>query len=233
MKRSGIVFLLGAFAIAIMGCVYAQGIEQQNREVASFDGIKVSTGITLYLTQGEENKVVVKADGSIIDDVVTKTENGILRIYISSRKILRLNSSPEVYVTFSWINSIESSSGSEVLGQNKFMLDKLVVHNSSGSSSNIEVECRDMEMYVSSGASIKARGSSLNLIAKASSGSNIKAKDLNIINAKLEASSGSDIEVHVSGELEASASSGASIKYYGEAIPKLLRQSSGGDIKKR
>jgi hypothetical protein len=233
MTRTGIILLIVAFTIGFKGCVMAQGLEQENREVSSFNGISVSSGIKLFLTQGENNQVVVKADGAIIDDVVTKTENGTLRIYVSTRNLMRLDSSPEVYVTFSWINSIESSAGSEVLGQNKFMLDKLNVQNSSGSSSNFEVECRDMEMKASSGASIVSKGSSLNLIAKSSSGSSIKSKDLKVINANLEVSSGAEIVVHVSGELEASASSGGSISYYGEAVPKLLQQSSGGDIKKR
>lgn len=113
------------------------------------------------------------------------------------------------------------------------MLDNLKVQNSSGATSEFEVECRDLEMRCSSGASIITWGSTLNLTAKSSSGSTIKAKELKTVNAKLEASSGATIQVHVSGELEASASSGGGISYYGEAIPKLLQQSSGGNIKKR
>lgn len=233
MKRSNIFLLIIALTVGLMGCVMAQGIEEQNREVSSFNSISVSSGIKLFLTQGEDNQVVVKADGVIIDDVVTKIENETLKIYVSSRKLFRINSSTEVYVTFSWINSIESSAGSEVIGQNKLMLDKLNVHNSSGSSSDFEVECRDLELQTSSGSNIKTRGTSLNIIAKASSGSEIRAKELKVIDAKLEASSGSTIEVHVSGDLEASSSSGSSIVYYGEAIPKLLQQSSGGSIKKQ
>jgi len=233
MKRSAIFLLIVAFTICIMGCVIAQGVEEQNREVTSFNGISVSTGIKLFLTQGENNHVVVKADGAIIDDVVTEIENGTLKIYVSARKLIRLNSSFEVFVTFSWINSIESAAGSEVIGQNKFMVDKLAVKNSSGSSSNFEVECRDLELHTSSGSIIKTRGTSLNLIAKTSSGSEIKARELEVIGAKLDASSGSTIEVQVCGDLEATASSGASISYYGDANPKLLQQSSGGSIKKR
>jgi hypothetical protein len=130
------------------------------------------------------------------------------------------------------INSIYATSGSEVLGQNKFMIEKLSVHNSSGSSSNLELECRDLDLKASSGAEIKAKGSALNLIAGTSSGSSIRAKELKVIDANLEASSGASIDVHVSGQLVASASSGASIKYYGEATPKSLHQSSGGGIQK-
>lgn len=233
MKRFLNIFLISAITFNIMGCVFAQNSEQQKREIAPFNGVKVSSGITLFLTQGEENSVIVEANGSIIDDVITKTEEGILKIYISSIKKIRINNSVKVHVTFSWINSIDASAGSEVIGKNKFMVEKLFVENSSGSSSNFEVECRDLEMNASSGASIDLKGSSLNLIANSSSGSSINSIGLKTVNAKLEASSGSDIEVSVSGEIEASASSGASIEYVGDAIPKILRHSSGGDIQKR
>lgn len=233
MKRLSILFLVSLFILGLTSCAFAQGIQQEDRQVAPFNGIKVSTGITLYLMQGEENKVVVKADGSVIENVITETKDGTLRIYLSGRRIFRLNSSPEVYVTFSWINAIDASSGSEVIGQNTFMVDKLTLENSSGSTSHFEVECRDLEMHASSGSTIRLSGSALNLIAKSSSGSTIKSQELKVVNASLEASSGATIHVGVSGELEAAASSGGSITYYGEAIPKLLRQSSGGDIRKR
>lgn len=233
MKRFVNFFLISAITFSIMGCVVAQNTEQQKREIAPFNAVKVSSGITLFLTQGEENNVIVEANGSIIEDVITKTEEGILKIYISSTKKIRINNSVKVHVTFSWINSIEASAGSEVIGKNKFMVEKLFVDNSSGSSSNFEIECRDLEIQASSGASIDLKGSSLNLTAKSNSGSSINSMGLKTVNAKLEASSGSDIEVSVSGELEASASSGASIEYFGEAIPKILRHSSGGDIQKR
>ncbi len=231
MKKISIISLLALFVFIIISCVYPQGIEKQSREVEPFNGIKVSSGIKLYLTQGDETKVFVEADGSIIGDLITKNEKGILNIYISTKKLLRFDPSPKVYVTFSWLNSITASAGSEVIGQNAFKADKLEVQNSSGSYSKFEVECRDLTLRASSGAKIKLMGSSLNLEAKSSSGSEIRVRDLKVVNAKLDASSGANIDAYVSGEIEASASSGGRIDYSGEAIPKLLQQSSGGNIR--
>jgi hypothetical protein len=88
MKRLLLFSMLAIAAFGLTSCLFAQEIEQQTREVAPFKGVRVSSGISLFLTQGDENQVVVKASEAIIDDVVTKTEDGILIISISSANFL-------------------------------------------------------------------------------------------------------------------------------------------------
>ena len=229
MKRIFTVFAI----VSIANICLAQSLETETRIVDSFIGIKVSSGINLYLTQDKEHKVIVEAGNKYINDVNTKVINGILNISMASNVKIRINSTINVYVTISWIESLDVSSAADVYCKERLKLEKLTVKNSSGSDTRLDIECRDLTLYSSSGSDIKAKGSTLNLIAKASSGSDINTKELEAINASLEASSGSDIIAYVLGEIDANASSGSDITYYGNALPKTLKQSGGSDIRKR
>ena len=264
------IFVVFAIFLIANNCL-SQNNEAEERIVSAFTGINVNSGINLYLTQGDEHKVIVEAESKYITDVNTRVRNGILYLSLEKMK-LRINTSINVYVTVTWIESLDVSAGADVYCNERLKLEKLTVNSSSGADARIDIECRDLilqassgsdikakgstlnltaksssgsginakelesinaSLEASSGADIKAKGSALNLTAKSSSGSDINAKELEAINAFLEASSGSDIIAYVLGEIEANASSGSDIVYYGDAIPKLLRQSSGGDIRKR
>jgi hypothetical protein len=69
--------------------------------------------------------------------------------------------------------------------------------------------------------------------AEASSGSEIRAEELESVICKVNASSGSDIIVNVSEEIYAKASSGSDIRYYGNPQIKDINESSGGDVRKK
>ena len=239
MKSIRIIIIL--FALINLSILSAQNSENQGktnetREVKPFTGIKVSSGIDVYLSMGSVQAIIVEAPQHILPNINTTTNNGILSINFSgdnNRFNRKQKEKIKVYVTATWIESIEVSSGSNVYCQHQLKLEKLQVKSSSGADAYIDVECIDLMLYSSSGSDIKIKGSTINLTAKASSGSDIKARELESVNAILEASAGSDIEVKVVGDLEARASSGADIVYYGNPIPKLIKQSSGGNVKRK
>ena len=215
----------------------AQDKQFEVRNVSPFSGIRASAGVNVYLKQGDDHFVSVEADERFIGNIITETKDGILNVYYKEEKKLNMRkrsvSNLNVHVTAVWIESISTSSGSNLYCQQQLKLDRLTVKSSSGSNAHIDVECRDLTLSVSSGANIKIKGSAVNLTASTSSGSNINARELETVFAILNASSGSNIVVKVTGEIEASASSGSNITYFGNPIPKAIRQSSGGGVRRK
>ena len=90
-----------------------------------------------------------------------------------------------------------------------------------------------MDCSASSGAAITVRGTSNDLTAKASSGSNIDAEKLASKNCTAKVSSGARIETNCSSSLSPKASSGGTITYKGE--PKLIdvSTSSSGSLRNK
>jgi hypothetical protein len=206
------------------------------RKAESFTGIKVSTGIDLYVRMGDTEEVKVVADDDIIDNLITEVINGELRIYMKKTNWFNwsgMTKTRKVYVTVKELKKIDASSGSDVRSENTITGESLVIEASSGSDVVLDLVCKNISVNTSSGSDAKLTGKAKTLKAEASSGSDINARDLATSVCYANASSGSDITVNVSDELVARASSGSDIRYYGNPGIKDTDESSGGDVSRR
>ena len=219
----------------LMSCVYSTNLgptEDDERNVGDFDGIKVSTGIDVVLSQGPREKVLVRASEDIIDDVVTEVDNGVLKVYLDTRKWFNFGR-VEVFITFVDIDMLDVSSGSDVEASGLLKFNEVEIEASSGSDIEMELEARSVGLRASSGSDANLKGTARNFTAKASSGSDIDAYDFEVENAFLECSSGSDISIWVTESLDVKASSGSDVTYRGDPVTQNINTSGGSDVNKR
>ena len=231
------LFTLILFSIALFQTSAVQagnaGGNRQTRQVSGFHGVSVSTGIDLYLTQKNVEEVVVEADTDDLEKIITKVEGGILKIYIREKSWFNMNWKTDprkVFVSFKTLDKLEASAGSDVNSQGILRLEKLDVDASSGSDIKLELEVNELSVGSSSGSDISLKGKATNMQANASSGSDINASELQTKKCTASVSSGSDIRVYVTDELDANASSGGDIIYSGNPARKDINESSGGDV---
>lgn len=89
-----------------------------------------------------------------------------------------------------------------------------------------------LTLDVSSGGKAYLGGSAENLTVDASSGAHVFGYDLAVTKCKADASSGGKIQINVSQELNAYASSGGGINYKGKGAIMDISTSSGGKVRK-
>ena len=209
---------------------------RQTRQLTGFHGVSVSSGIDLFLTQKNVEEVVVEANSDDMDKIITKVEGGILKIYIKENSWFGIgwNNRPrKVYVSFIMLDKLHASAGSDVNSTSVLKLNNLDCDVSSGSDVKLDVEANELHVGSSSGSDITLKGKATTLHADASSGSDINAGDLESKNCKASVSSGADIHVNVTDELDAHASSGGDISYSGNPKSKNINKSSGGGVHER
>ena len=226
---------LFTFLLFIAACVQASGTNagRQTRHITGFHGISVSSGIDLYLTQKSVEEVAIEAESEDLDKIITEVEGGILKIYVKEKSWFNMNwnSKPrKAYVSFKTLDKLEASAGSDVVSEARLKLDKLNLDASSGSDVKLELEVSDLSVGSSSGSDITLKGTANKIQVDASSGSDIDAGELQAKNCTASVSSGSDIKVNVTENLDASASSGGDISYSGNPKTKDINESSGGDV---
>lgn len=206
------------------------------RNVSNFNGIKVSTGIDLYIAMGTTEEVKIVADDDLIDNIITEVKDGTLRIYTKQSNWFNWNSGNQTrkaYVSVKELELIEASSGSDVKSENTLNGETLDVRASSGSDVTIDIYYKNFSLHTSSGSDARISGKTKNFKAEASSGSDINAQELESSICRVNVSSGSDASVNVTDELYAKASSGADVRYYGNPQVKDIDESSGGDVSRR
>lgn len=215
-----------------------------------FNAIKASEGLNVYVTQSDNESIIVEADENLQDLIITEVVDNVLKIH--TKKNIGKASSKKIMVSFKEVASIISNSGSNVYSTNTITAENLELETSSGSNMTLDVnsssiKCnassgsnmtlqlntKNLECSSSSGSNIKLKGEAIKLIAEASSGSNIIAGDLISETSQANASSGSNITVNTSKELIAKASSGGGINYYGNPEKVEKNDSASGSIRKK
>lgn len=196
----------------------------------NFRRIEVSNGIKVIVTQAHNQSISVETDDNLQQHIITKVENGILKI--ESDESYNTTETPIVNVQLPVINGLKTDSGSEITNTGVLISENMDVKADSGSEINIEVEADAIRLESESGSSIEASGKALKLETSSSSGSTIDAKNLmtNAVNAKSE--SGSSTSVYPIVRLDAKASSGGSITYHKMPKTVLKFQYSGGSVTK-
>lgn len=193
---------------------------QERAIEGDFNKIKAGSGLDVFLTKGDENKVVVEADENL-QELIQVYNNGN-ELVLTVKGNIRSSNGKNVYVTYKNLEAVKASSGADITSQNLLKSEKLTISSSSGADIDIDVFTKNLFLDSSSGADIKIRGTAVTLDAEASSGSDISAKELEVVNCKADVSSGADITVNVKETLDVEASSGGRVNYYGE--PKVTAQ---------
>jgi|MDSY01.2.fsa_nt_gb hypothetical protein len=217
---------------AIVGQVKGNGtlVKEERRVSEKFSEIKGSSGLDIYLTEGSENKITVEADENLLEIIETSINKG--RLNISTKKNIGRATAKKVYVTYTKIDAVHGSSGADIICNSLLKSEKIVLDASSGSAIEVEVFAKEVWVETSSGADILVTGKATTLSASSSSGGQINAKELIVINCNADASSGANISVHVKEKLTTDATSGGNIKYYGNPSNVTNDESRSGNVRK-
>lgn len=203
---------------------------------AGFTAISVSSGIELFLTQGNEESLAVSAnDKKYLDRLKTEVVNGTLKIYYDNNGITWKSGEKKnlkAYVSCKTLDKLSASAGSEVNVNGTINSGKFNLEVSSGADFEGRLQVTELLTEVSSGASVTISGKADKLKVAASSGAEFKGYDLTVEYCDAKASSGAGVTVTINKELSAIASSGADIKYKGSALIRDIKTSGGGAVKR-
>ncbi len=239
MKKIAILFLSSFFAIAGISQKQIDDANAEVRSVESFHGIKSSSGITVYLVQGDQESVVVSAnDVKHRNKINTVVKNGVLNIYYDNDdwKLWQVGNGRKLraYVSVKDIDLIDVVSGSDVKIEGTIRTNNIKLDISSGASLKGSIEATNMKVDVSSGAVIILSGSVSDKVSfDGSSGSSFQGFNLVADNCDADVSSGSGIQITVNKELNVDVSSGGYVHYKGSALIRKVQTSSGGSVTKK
>ena len=237
-KQIQLYVILASIILLISSCwfigpsVKGNGnVTEEIRQLEEFNQIEVSRGMNVYITQGSPAKVVVIADNNLHEVIETKVESGILKIFVNEN--IRWAKEKKVMVTIEKLTSVEASSGSNVYSQTQIMSENLELKATSGANLKMDVNVRYLKTDCSSGANVKISGLAKEAELKGSSGANLKGQGLKADKCKMQASSGGNVFATVTEQIDAKASSGGNIVYYGEPTSTEIDCSSGGNVHRK
>jgi hypothetical protein len=216
--------------VMLMAVVVAVGQDVEERNVGKFDEIQVSQGIDVFLKKGTKQSVKVEARGIALDEVLTEVYGDRLKIHLSGNRFR--SPSVKVYVTYVLLESIAASSAATVIAEGAIKGERLDIDVSSAADVDLAVDVNELNVSASSSGDIEVSGKTKYLDATTSSAGGVDANDLEAQIVRVRASSGSGSKVYATSEIDAHASSGASIRYRGNPAKSRTDSSSGGSVRK-
>jgi hypothetical protein len=219
----------GDFGFGVRGNGNVETIERSIDD--DFSEIRVSRGLDVYLTQGDNVSLLVEADENLHDVIITEVENGVLKI--TTDENIAYSKSKKVMLTFKDVSKIKATSGSDVFSTNTIVANNLELTTTSGSDMELDINVQVADCRSTSGSDLRVSGTTNKLYAEATSGSDIKAGNLKAKVSEARATSGADITLNTSEELYAKATSGGDIKYYGNPEKVTKKDGVSGSIRKQ
>lgn len=202
----------------------------------SYQAISVSGSVDLYLSQSDEEVVVVSAsDVKYRDRIITEVKNGELKIYYND-KGLQWNSGDKklkAYVSFKTIQKLTAAGASDVFVNGVMKTDALKISISGSSDFKGAVDVNQLVLDQSGSSDARISGRAQNVKISVSGASDVKGYDLVTEYCEASASGASDIQITVTKELTANASGASDIYYKGEGITRNIKSSGASSVARR
>lgn len=240
MKRT-VLLLSAVLALTSVSCVISGWdnhitgngrVVEESRDISGFSGVHISSGIDVYLSEGEEFKVLVEADENLHDVIETYLKGNVLVVGTDNVSI-RNAKAKRVHVTMPELEKLKISSAGDCEGQTPFRCEDLRIDISSAGDLTLEVEAGRIDLDISSSGDARIAGETEEFNVSLSSAGDLHAFDLVAGSVDVTVSSAGDARVHATEEISMSASSAGSIYYKGNAEVVHKSKSSAGDIIKR
>lgn len=182
----------------------------QHRSPGDFSGIKVNCSADVFIKQGAETSVVVKADENLLEMIETDVTGDVLKIDIdgSISNVKQL----DVFVTVKNLNEIQINGSGDVESENTIQgIDLEIGINGSG---NVELalDMKNVRTSINGSGDVRISGVNGDFGLKVSGSGGFEGKDMRL--------NACEISVYGSGDVELS----------GSATKIEIEQSASGDI---
>jgi Putative auto-transporter adhesin, head GIN domain len=221
MKKITIVFLLlSIMLVSNAQKVWVNDADAEIRSITgSFNSIKVSGGIDIFLSQGDDESLAVSASKQEYKQYLkTVITNNVLEIYYDGSNGWNGNNKKlKVYIAFKNLEKIKASGASDVQVAGAIEVPNLVIECSGASDFKGAVKVQYLKLELSGASDAKINGLATEVTIASSGASDVKGYDLIVDTCTAKASGASDINITVNKSISANASGASDIYYKGNA----------------
>ncbi|MEO6542204.1 MAG: head GIN domain-containing protein [Ferruginibacter sp.] len=201
----------------------------------SFNTIKISGGIDLYLSQSDNVAVAVSAASeNFKEGIKTVIEEGTLRIFYKGDKSWkRKDRKLRVYVSFTVLKKIDASGACDIVVVGSLTADALELDMSGACDFTGVVKLKTLSLNLSGASDVKISGTANAVDIISSGASDVKGYDLVTNNCNVNVSGASDINITVNTELNAMASGASNVYFKGAALIREMNSSGSSNISRK
>ncbi|MCV9386220.1 head GIN domain-containing protein [Reichenbachiella ulvae] len=220
------IMVLGMFISTL-----AMAQEEETRSLDAFTEVSVGESIKVTLVKGSKNEAKISTTNTETENVLTEVFGDNLKIHMESGNYR--NNEVTVVVTYSGeIEEVKVSSSARLNTKGVVKSEELAIKVSSSGRLEMELDVDRLKVDVSSSGRASLSGNANTQVIEVSSSGRYEGFGLESKGVKADVSSSGRIEVSVSEELMAKASSSGRVVYKGAPEKVDADTSSSGSVKK-
>ena len=203
-------------------------VVDEDRNVSSFDSIRVDYPAAVRISQGGTESLEIEAEDNLLPGLRSEVKNGELRIYYKSQDGEHVNptKTPVITIVVKDLNSIHFSSAGELTVDGLEAEDLNVSLDGAGSIELNDIAVSDLDVNLSGAGSTTASGTADHLNLTISGFGDFDGKDLQGNTANVTISGAGGATVWAEEDLDATISGAGSVSYYGS--PANVRKQING-----
>ncbi len=210
-------------------------VNAEKRDVSAFTGIKVSGGITLYLSQGDDYSLAVSADDADSrNDIKTEVKDNVLYISASGKPWKHWRGREmRVYVSFKNLDNIEATGACSVFINGTLNVNSLRARLAGASTMEGNIKAGTISFELSGASVAKVTGDAENIKIAASGASDVKSYDLKAQNCVASLSGASDVRLSISNSVVVSASGASTLYFDGSPEKRIIKTSGASSVSQK
>ena len=227
-----IPFMLVSCEEDILPGIAGEGeIVTRTLDIDEFSGFTNSIAAEVYLTQGDEQSVIIEAQENIIDNLnLDRVRDGHWTIDFD--RWVRRAKPIKIYITVPTLDKAAISGAGEIFGESYFEnLDELELAITGAGNIELEFDCTDLDLVVSGTGSMFLEGNADKMNATISGAGGIKAFELQTERAEFEISGAGNGRLSVSDYLKVTISGIGNLYYRGTPETDVDISGSGNVMK--
>ena len=190
MKTTTLFIVLNIIAIVSFAGIHKeQDWESKTYELEEFKKLHLEGGYKVYLIQGDENSMVVKAsDDDVFDHLEVKENNELLKLKIEREHFNFDRIS--LYITFKELEEVKIEGGVKLNTEGYLDLNDFYIHVEGGAKIELNMKARDVKVIGEGGVLFELDGVAENLDVKVSGAGHVDADDLKTKNVEFRVAGG-------------------------------------------
>jgi hypothetical protein len=198
--------------------------------LGEFHSVYFFGNIEVMMIKSDSNYIELFSDGYELGKITTQLKKGQLTVKnngIGDSKVIR------AIFHYKSIDELIAKAGVKLKSKDIFTIDNFSIRLSKGATAAIEIDVKIFVAIVIQGSELIISGKANNADITSNSGGLFEGYKLKAVDTVLRAVTGGKIEIHLSGNMEASTHTGGMIYYKG--TPKIVSQkaATGGIIEKK
>jgi hypothetical protein len=205
--------------------------KRETRAIGSFNAIALEAPITVYLTQGCKESLVLDGDEEALAQLGTYVENGSLHLEKKTREHLRLMSKVKAYVTAREIRALAISGAGDIRSETLRTGDLKLAIAGSGDIRIAQLNASNVEASIGGSGDITVAGKADSIHGSIGGSGDLRAGKLEVGEAKVSVAGSGDVTLWTRDTISASVVGSGDVRYYGD--PKVRTSIIGSGSVKR